>query len=130
MVSVPLLNDYNEQLKTNTLILTGSKFHTTIHVTRRHTSTGILAFKTFSFSTGIDISYLLIVSDLPEGTKRSLEPNRRKRSRDERSTSHKHLEVAMVADDLVVKAHGEENLKMYLLILAHVVKKLHDWNYR
>ena len=84
----------------------------------------------------INIPYLLIVfsffsvSDVPERTKRSLEPNRNKRSRDERSTSHKHLEVAMVADDMVVKTHGEENLRMYLLMLAHLVKKLHDWNYQ
>ena len=35
----------------------------------------------------------------------------------------------MVADDLVVKTHGGENLTMYLLMLAHVVKKLHGWNY-
>ena len=34
----------------------------------------------------------------------------------------------MVADDMVVKAHGEENLDMHLLMLAHLVKKLRDWN--
>ena len=39
----------------------------------------------------------------------------------EGSSSHKHLEVAMVADDLVVKKHGEENLSMKLMILAHLV---------
>lgn len=72
---------------------------------------------------GCDVS----VSDLPERNKRSLEPNRNKRSRDERSTSHKHLEVAMVADDLVVKTHGEQNITMYLLLLAHVVDNMfHD----
>ena len=47
-----------------------------------------------------------------------------RRSRDERSTSHKHLEVAMVADDLVVKRRGDENLEMYLLLLAHLVRKV------
>ncbi|KAJ7328149.1 metalloendopeptidase [Desmophyllum pertusum] len=61
------------------------------------------------------------VPDFQERNKRSLETNRIKRSRDERSTSHKHLEVAMVADDLVVKRHGEVNLTEYLLMLAHVV---------
>ena len=35
----------------------------------------------------------------------------------------------MVADDLVVKTHGGENLTMYLLMLAHVVKKFHGSNY-
>lgn len=35
----------------------------------------------------------------------------------------------MVADDMVVKTHGEENLDMHLLMLAHLVKKLHDWNF-
>ncbi|KAL9963798.1 hypothetical protein ACROYT_G027341 [Oculina patagonica] len=67
------------------------------------------------------------VSDLNERTKRSLETNRVKRSRDERSTSHKHLEVAMVADDLVVKKHGEKDLDMHLLMLAHLVDRMfHD----
>ena len=30
----------------------------------------------------------------------------------------------MVADDLIVEKHGEENLDMHLLMLAHLVKKL------
>lgn len=77
--------------------------------------------------------FFFLISDLHEGRKQSLETNRKKRSRDERSTSHKHLEVVMVADDLLVKAHEGENLEMYLLMIAHVVKKLHwlehvhDW---
>lgn len=40
-----------------------------------------------------------------------------------RSVSHKHLEVAIVADDLVVKNRGEENLERHLLMLIHLVKK-------
>ena len=68
------------------------------------------------------IYFWLCNTDFQERNKRSLETNRIKRSRDERSTSHKHLEVAMVADDLVVKRHGEVNLTEYLLMLAHVVK--------
>lgn len=45
----------------------------------------------------------------------------------EGSSSHKHLEVAMVADDLVVKKHGEQNLSMKLMILAHLVNNMfHD----
>lgn len=40
-----------------------------------------------------------------------------------RSVSHKHLEVAIVADDLVVKNRGEENLERRLLMLIHLVKK-------
>ena len=100
---------------------------------RRHKSTGNSCVQNVFFLCATNISYILIVflvSDRSERTKRSLEPNRKKRSRDGRSTSHKHLEVAMVADDLVVKTHGDENLEMYLLILAHVVKKLYDWNYQ
>ena len=30
----------------------------------------------------------------------------------------------MVADDLVVKRHGDKNLDMYLLMLAHLVSKV------
>lgn len=41
--------------------------------------------------------------------------------------SHKHLEVAMVADDLVVKRRGEENLNMYLLMLAHLVRHMNNY---
>jgi len=67
------------------------------------------------------------VKDFQERTKRNLEKNRMRRSREERSTSHKHLEVAMVADDLVVKRRGDENLEMYLLLLAHLVDNMfHD----
>ena len=44
-----------------------------------------------------------------------------------RSVSHKHLEVAIVADDLVVKNRGEENLERHLLILIHLVKKSYSF---
>lgn len=44
-----------------------------------------------------------------------------------RSVSHKHLEVAIVADDLVVKNRGEENLERHLLMLIHLVKKPHSF---
>ncbi|KAK2573389.1 hypothetical protein P5673_001039 [Acropora cervicornis] len=56
--------------------------------------------------------------------RRGLERNRiRRSSSPEGSPSHKHLEVAMVADDLVVKRHGEEYLGAYLLMLAHLVSE-------
>ena len=54
-------------------------------------------------------------TDSHERMKRSLEIKR--------SVSHKHLEVAIVADDLVVKNRGEENLERHLLMLIHLVKK-------
>lgn len=54
-------------------------------------------------------------TDSYERMKRSLEIKR--------SVSHKHLEVAIVADDLVVKNRGEENLERHLLMLIHLVKK-------
>lgn len=44
-----------------------------------------------------------------------------------RSVSHKHLEVAIVADDLVVKNRGEENLERHLLMLIHLVKKSYSF---
>lgn len=51
-----------------------------------------------------------------------------KRSLDiKRSVSHKHLEVAIVADDLVVKNRGEENLERHLLMLIHLVKKSYSF---
>lgn len=59
------------------------------------------------------------ISDSHERMKRSLEIKR--------SVSHKHLEVAIVADDLVVKNRGEENLERHLLMLIHLVDSMfHD----
>lgn len=67
------------------------------------------------------------VKGLEKRIKRSSKSIRSKQSRNERSTSHKHLEVAMVADDLLVKNHGEKDLDMHLLMLAHLVNNMfHD----
>lgn len=56
--------------------------------------------------------------------RRGLERNRiRRSSTPEGSPSHKYLEVAMIADDLVVKRHGEEYLDTYLMMLAHLVSE-------
>ena len=66
---------------------------------------------------------IIFLLDLEKRIKRSSKSIRSKQSRNERSTSHKHLEVAMVADDLLVKNHGEKDLDMHLLMLAHLVGK-------
>ena len=84
-----------------------------IHDNKRH----LIIFPFFFFCSFTTI-------DSKERTKRSVETSRIRRSRDKRSSSHKHLEVAMVADDLVVKIQGEQNLHTYLLMLAHLVSKV------
>ena len=70
---------------------------------------------------------IIFLLDLEKRIKRSSKSTRSKKPRNERSTSHKHLEVAMVADDLIVKNHGEKDLDMHLLMLAHLVGKAKEF---